>query len=187
MSTADHATCCCAETIDDIRALEGFYEAALHDRNELAGRLNQSAADLRALEAAYRAATARADAMEARIKDTLGERDRARNLAARLEDQLAQVAIAVENLAALAGLLRGFEPGAAAVLDGATRGLREILHPEDGAIVPVDPRLTDQIRAHRKEADSGGLAPENAATGRCCAGDGIPEAGAACDSHQDRR
>lgn len=155
----DHAACCCQDTLTERTALL----------------------------AAYGAATARADAMEARIKDTLGERDRARNLAARLDDQLAQVAIAVENLAALAGFLRGFEPGAAAVLDGATRGLREILHPEDGAIVPVDPRLTDQIRAHRKEADSGGLAPENAATGRCCAGDGIPEAGAACDSHQDRR
>ena len=85
----------------------------------------------------------------------------ARDLAARLEDQLAQVAIAVENLAALAGLLRGFAPDAAAVLDGATRGLRSTLHPEDGAIVPVDPRLTDQIRAYGEEADSGGLAPEN--------------------------
>ena len=183
----DHTTCCCIETINDLISLEAAYDDADSDRVNLTHRLNQAVAERTALLAAYGAATARADAMEARIKDTLGERDRARNLAARLEDQLAQVAIAVENLAALAGLLRGFEPGAAAVLDGATRGLREILHPEDGAIVPVDPRLTDQIRAHRKEADSGGLAPENAATGRCCAGDGIPVAGAACDSHQDRR
>lgn len=129
----EHAACCCQDTLIERTALL----------------------------AACRAATARADATEAHLEDVTGERDRARDLAARLEDQLAQVAIAVENLAALAGLLRGFAPDAAAVLDGATRGLRSTLHPEDGAIVPVDPRLTDQIRAHRKEADSGGLAPEN--------------------------
>ena len=28
MSTADHTTCCCAETLDDLRAIKADYEAA---------------------------------------------------------------------------------------------------------------------------------------------------------------
>lgn len=62
MSTANHATCCCAETLDDLRALKAAYKAALHGRNELAGRLNQA----------------------------LAERDRARDTAAHLEAELAR-------------------------------------------------------------------------------------------------
>jgi len=122
-----------------------------------------------------------------KLEDTIGERDRARDLAARLEAQLARVQARADSLYALAGSLRGTFPVSAAVLDGATLRLQAILDAENGAIVPVDPRLTDQIRAHGGRVDSGANPPENAATGRCCAGDGIPEAGAVCDRHQDRR
>ena len=86
----DHETCCCPETIDDIRALEGFYEAALHDRDELAGRLNQAAADLKALKAAYWAACQALAATDGRLHETVAERDRARATAARLEEELAR-------------------------------------------------------------------------------------------------
>ena len=44
MSTADHETCCCAETLDDLRAIKAAYKAALHGRNELAARGFRTAA-----------------------------------------------------------------------------------------------------------------------------------------------
>ena len=62
---ARHTTCCCTETLNDLRdlrALQAAYKAALHGRNELAGRLNQA----------------------------LAERDRVRDTAARLEAELAR-------------------------------------------------------------------------------------------------
>ena len=62
MSTADHTTCCCAETIDDLRALEAAYESAGRDRVNLTHRLNQA----------------------------IAERDEARDTAARLEAELAR-------------------------------------------------------------------------------------------------
>lgn len=62
MSTADHATCCCAETLDDLRALKAAYKAACHriavanrDYDELADRLNQAHAALKALRADLKA------------------------------------------------------------------------------------------------------------------------------------
>ena len=90
MSTADHTTCCCAETIDDIRALEGFYEAALHDRDEMVGWLNQAAADLKALKADHEAAKGERDELANALAAALAERDRARDIAARLEAELAR-------------------------------------------------------------------------------------------------
>ena len=86
----DHETCCCAETIDDIRALEGFYEAALHDRDELASRLNQALTNYRALQAAYGAASRDRDELVGLLLETTAERDRARTTAARLEAELAR-------------------------------------------------------------------------------------------------
>lgn len=86
----EYAACCCAETIDDIRALEGFYEAALHDRDEMAGRLNQAAADLKALKADHEAAKGERDELANALAAALAERDRARDIAARLEAELAR-------------------------------------------------------------------------------------------------
>lgn len=62
MSTADHTTCCCIETINDLISLDAAYEDAKSDRDEMAGRLTEA----------------------------IDERDRARDTAARLEAELAR-------------------------------------------------------------------------------------------------
>lgn len=69
MSTADHATCCCAETINDLRALNAAYKAALHWITA-ANRVNEELAH--------------------RLTEAIAERDRARGTAARLEAELAR-------------------------------------------------------------------------------------------------
>ena len=58
----DHETCCCAETIDDIRALKAVYWSACQALAAVDGRLLEATA----------------------------ERDRARDTAARLEEELAR-------------------------------------------------------------------------------------------------
>lgn len=69
MSTADHATCCCAETINDLRALNAAYKAALHGITA-ANRVNEELAH--------------------RLTEAIAERDRARDTAARLEAEIAR-------------------------------------------------------------------------------------------------
>lgn len=69
MSTADHATCCCAETINDLRALNAAYKAAL-PWITAANRVNEELAH--------------------RLTEAIAERDRARGTAARLEAELAR-------------------------------------------------------------------------------------------------
>lgn len=69
MSTADHTTCCCTETLTDLRALKAAYRSAYR---------------------AYEDAGRDRDEMAGRLTEAIDERDRARDTAARLEAELAR-------------------------------------------------------------------------------------------------
>ena len=90
MSTADHATCCRADTLDDLRAIKADYEAAKSERDELANRLNQSLTNYLALRSAYWSANCDRDELANALAAAIAERDRARNIAVRLEAELAR-------------------------------------------------------------------------------------------------
>ena len=75
----DHTTCCCAETLDDLKALSAAYE------------IKQALIDYYlAFRSAYWAANRDRDELTNALNTAIAERDRARGTAARLEAELAR-------------------------------------------------------------------------------------------------